>query len=66
MTDSPPGIAGLAVEPALDVIKVTDPVQRLAGDLGSGGGVDVEAVPPQMGPSGRLPDAGLGLDASGA
>jgi len=54
-----PGIAGLAVDLALDVIEITDPVQSLAGDLGFCGGVDIEEVPPQMGPAGRLTDAGL-------
>jgi len=44
----------------LDVIKLADPVQRLAGDLGFGGGVDVEEVAAQMGPTRGLVDAGLG------
>ena len=43
----------------LNVIKFADLVQRFAGDLGFGGGVDVEEVAPQMGPAGRLADAGF-------
>ena len=58
-TDSPPGIAGLTPDLALDVIKVADPVECVACDLGFGGGVDVEEVAAQMGPAGRLADAGL-------
>ena len=51
---------------APDVMKVADPLRCVAGDIGSGGGVDVEDIAPQMRPAGRLADAGLGLDASGA
>ena len=37
LTDGMPGIAGRALDLALDVIKITDPVQRFVGDLGFGG-----------------------------
>ncbi len=53
------GIAGLAVDLVLDVIEITDPGQRFAGDFGFGGGVGVEDVATQMRPAGGLADAGF-------
>jgi len=42
-----PGIAGLAVDPALGVVQIPGPVRRLAGNSGSDGGVDVKEGAPQ-------------------
>ena len=60
LTHGTQGIAGPAVDLALDVIMIGDPVQRRAGDLGFGSGVDVEEVAAQMGPT---PQAAVALAA---
>jgi len=44
-------VSGLAVDVAFDVVKLADPVERLAGDLGFGRGPKVMEVAPEVGPT---------------
>jgi len=51
-------IRGPAIDVALNVVKLADPVERFAGDLGFGRGPKIVEVTPQVGPAGRLLQTG--------
>jgi hypothetical protein len=47
-------VSGLAVDVALDVVKLANPVKRLAGDLGLGRCPKIVEVSAQVSPTGRF------------
>jgi hypothetical protein len=48
-------VSGLAVDVALDVVELADPVKRLAGDLGLGRCSKIVEVAPQVRPTVTTP-----------
>ena len=61
LPDSVALVGATPVDLRFDVVKRTDPFQRLAGDLRAGLLLDVEESPAQMRPTGGFPEPGLAI-----